>query len=190
MPAGCNWPSREQPSVLPAHQCIRVRNIEYLLLMNAPLNENATCLGCGYRLMNLPSQTCPECGRWFDPSDPTTFGPIQKRRLSIGLVLAFSGIHFVMTIVLFFYSFSKTMEAFDNPSLTSKPITDLANIAVSILMQPMTSLWTKWMSQNIPNAIEFIIFLLNSCIWGIGLAALWNYVRNRRIRTEIIRAQR
>lgn len=41
--------------------------------MTAQLNENATCIGCGYRLANLPAQTCPECGRWFDPDDPSTY---------------------------------------------------------------------------------------------------------------------
>lgn len=34
---------------------------------------DAVCIGCGYRLYGLPTQTCPECGRWFDPRDPTTF---------------------------------------------------------------------------------------------------------------------
>lgn len=37
------------------------------------LDENATCMGCGYRLANLPTQRCPECGRWFEPNDPTTY---------------------------------------------------------------------------------------------------------------------
>ena len=34
---------------------------------------NAVCVACGYPLYGLPSQTCPECGRWFDPRDPSTF---------------------------------------------------------------------------------------------------------------------
>lgn len=38
----------------------------------APGTQNAFCLGCGYSLRNLPSQTCPECGRPFDPADPRT----------------------------------------------------------------------------------------------------------------------
>jgi len=33
----------------------------------------ARCLGCGYLLQGLPAHTCPECGRKFDPADPTTF---------------------------------------------------------------------------------------------------------------------
>jgi hypothetical protein len=35
--------------------------------------QEAKCLGCGYPLRGLPQHTCPECGRPFDPRDPTSF---------------------------------------------------------------------------------------------------------------------
>ena len=35
--------------------------------------DDATCVRCGYRLVHLPRQTCPECGSWFDPNDHSTF---------------------------------------------------------------------------------------------------------------------
>ncbi len=38
-----------------------------------PIGETAECLGCGYRLRGLPANICPECGRGFDPADPTTY---------------------------------------------------------------------------------------------------------------------
>lgn len=31
------------------------------------------CTACHYRLDHLPENRCPECGRAFDPEDPTTF---------------------------------------------------------------------------------------------------------------------
>jgi len=31
------------------------------------------CLDCGYILDRLPELRCPECGRAFDPGDPTTY---------------------------------------------------------------------------------------------------------------------
>ncbi len=46
----------------------------------------AQCLECGYRLCNLPTNRCPECGRWFDPADPRTMNipgwrpPKEKRK--------------------------------------------------------------------------------------------------------------
>jgi hypothetical protein len=35
--------------------------------------DNALCLGCGYALRALPENRCPECGRGFNPADPTSF---------------------------------------------------------------------------------------------------------------------
>ncbi|MEW6251117.1 MAG: hypothetical protein AB1716_10755 [Planctomycetota bacterium] len=37
--------------------------------------EPKRCLGCGYILDGLPEPRCPECGRWFDPGNPDTYGP-------------------------------------------------------------------------------------------------------------------
>ena len=47
------------------------------------------CLSCHYNLKNLPEHRCPECGRGFDPDDPSTFktrplrGPFHARRVTI-----------------------------------------------------------------------------------------------------------
>jgi hypothetical protein len=51
-----------------------------------PANEEPTkprgrCWTCGYRLDAIPSHRCPECGRAFDPDDPTTMnmiGPVSR----------------------------------------------------------------------------------------------------------------
>ena len=37
-----------------------------------PSIESAFCMACGYSLHGLASRRCPECGRPFDPGDPTT----------------------------------------------------------------------------------------------------------------------
>ncbi len=37
------------------------------------------CLRCGYDLAHLDTSACPECGRTFDPSEPSTFGPLPQR---------------------------------------------------------------------------------------------------------------
>src|SRR5678810_907663 len=45
--------------------------------------EVALCLKCNYSLRGLTSHRCPECGREFDPRDPTTMklgGRIQRMR--------------------------------------------------------------------------------------------------------------
>jgi hypothetical protein len=35
--------------------------------------STAMCLNCGYSLHALTARRCPECGRRFDPDDPTTY---------------------------------------------------------------------------------------------------------------------
>ena len=39
------------------------------------------CLDCKYDLELLFSQTCPECGRPFDPDDGSTFASSLRRRI-------------------------------------------------------------------------------------------------------------
>lgn len=39
------------------------------------------CIQCGYSLVQLPNHQCPECGRPFDPTNPTTFQSIARRKI-------------------------------------------------------------------------------------------------------------
>ncbi len=41
------------------------------------------CLTCGYILRGLMAHRCPECGRAFDPNDPTTFDNASQAILRI-----------------------------------------------------------------------------------------------------------
>ncbi|UCG34501.1 MAG: hypothetical protein JSU68_07630 [Phycisphaerales bacterium] len=50
--------------------------------MSAEMPDTARCLGCGYLLRGLTGTFCPECGRRFDPADPTTYGPRRRWRLA------------------------------------------------------------------------------------------------------------
>lgn len=49
-----------------------------------PADTDRFCQGCNYNLHGLPEHRCPECGRVFNPDDPSTFvhtkplGPITK----------------------------------------------------------------------------------------------------------------
>jgi len=41
--------------------------------MSQDIGPARYCLGCSYVLDGLPENRCPECGRPFEPDDPTTF---------------------------------------------------------------------------------------------------------------------
>ena len=43
------------------------------LIGTSSISDDAHCLGCGYSLRGLPEHICPECGRAFDPGDPSTY---------------------------------------------------------------------------------------------------------------------
>lgn len=38
------------------------------------------CRNCGYMLVNITSESCPECGRHFDPLDPRSYDSSLSRR--------------------------------------------------------------------------------------------------------------
>lgn len=40
---------------------------------HSAIPDDATCLGCGYALRDLPEYRCPECGREFDPAEAWSF---------------------------------------------------------------------------------------------------------------------
>ena len=60
------------------------------------------CLSCSYLLVGLPENRCPECGRTFDPSDPTTFCWADERRNKLWLVFAMYGLALAVDLVLWY----------------------------------------------------------------------------------------
>ncbi|QQE13769.1 hypothetical protein JD969_10000 [Planctomycetota bacterium] len=66
------------------------------------LKPPAYCMHCEYNIAYLTDHRCPECGRSFDPSDPTTyFGPYQERTKP-PYTTFFISICIVSTICVFF----------------------------------------------------------------------------------------
>ena len=110
-----------------------------------------------------------------------------KKYIKRGILL--SVIHLVITFSLFFWSFNKTMEAFDNPytevSLIYSVIEPAITLMVNILMQPCLSVWTPWMSKHMPDLIEWVLVLLNSALWGFVLSAFWELINRRSKRRQM-----
>ncbi len=49
--------------------------------MTGTSEKQMMCIDCGYLLVKLPTQRCPKCGRWFDPSDDSTFRTAKKQSI-------------------------------------------------------------------------------------------------------------
>ena len=48
-------------------------------------------------------------------------------------------------------------------------IEKVIGLITHVLMSPFYWLWTSWMSKNLPNVIENMFFILNSCLWGVAI---------------------
>ena len=97
----------------------------------------------------------------------------MKKRIIITAV-GLAAIHFVLAIGSVMIAFGSGMEAFDNPDYQPSLVERVADALAGILMQPGMSLWTPWVSKNMPNVVEWGLCLLNSLLWGIVLAVILN----------------
>lgn len=76
------------------------------------------CLSCLYDLRNLAEHRCPECGREFDPNDPSTFcDPVaktKKQRSSVYNLLIITGIVFVLFTFLMWILVARGLAGLQN----------------------------------------------------------------------------
>ena len=89
--------------------------------------------------------------------------------LKFGLI--FSVLHVVVTWSLLIATFAATtnpLAAKESPTVLEQIVSRLT----SLLMLPLSALWTPWMSENLPNMVEWLFFFANSALWGFGLAFL------------------
>ena len=97
---------------------------------------------------------------------------MKKRIIITAIVLAV--IHLVLAIGSVVVAYGSGMEAFDNPDYEPSSIERVADHLSGILMQPGMSLWTQWMSKNMPNVVEWGLCVANSLLWGFVIAFLIN----------------
>ena len=90
-------------------------------------------------------------------------------RLSMRPFVLFSVAHAVLTMGLLLYAFAGTPLDGDR-----WPGSKLAGTAIQILMFPGVLLWTRWASENLPNAVELLLFAANSALWGLFAVLLLN----------------
>src|SRR5262245_46940874 len=80
------------------------------------------CLTCHYDLSHLTEHRCPECGRTFDPSDPSTFFSRQSRSRRKRILAILIGITYVLSFIWSFTWIYHTDPLFPVPGLTLKLI--------------------------------------------------------------------
>lgn len=62
------------------------------------------------------------------------------------------------------------MRYIDDPNYPVSPVSDALCDVAGFLLLPGCLVWTSWMSKNMPNFIEWALFLANSALWGFGIA--------------------
>jgi hypothetical protein len=88
-------------------------------------------------------------------------------------VVLFACAHALVTLALSFYYTSAITEPVRPGSIPE--ISDraaVAGLAADILMLPGYLLWTPWASKNLPNFVEWLLFLANSAVWGLLISAV------------------
>jgi len=110
---------------------------------------------------------------------------MKKRIIITTVVLA--GMHFILAIGSIGIAFGLGMRAFDNPDYQPPRIERIAARLAGVLAQPGRSLWTPWMSRNMPDVVEWGLCLINSVLWRAILALILNVpmvLRQKRAETN------
>lgn len=86
------------------------------------------------------------------------------------LILFLSFLHFIVTVVVFLLSFgsSWTRLAADPPSTFES----ILNLATAILHFPLVMLLAPLFPDWTSSPLQFLLFIPNSILWGIGLYSL------------------
>ena len=77
------------------------------------------------------------------------------------------------------FSFGAGMDRFNNPrdpTLVEKTF----GIIAQVLMSPLYWLWSPWMSRNVHDIIENLLFVLNSGLWGLVIEHYYSKCKLRK----------
>ena len=111
------------------------------------------CLGCGYRLTGVNHFRCPECGRAFDPDDPTSYrsasegepdpgekARIEKQKTNISWLILI-GLALVIVSISLLGKPSKTTPGGPAPDDGGISITTVVLVGVGVLIVGFFALW-------------------------------------------------
>jgi hypothetical protein len=104
-------------------------------------------------------------------------------RRKILLFILFTCVHTVVALSASMYEMVASSARFDNPQLPQLFGARAAETAANVLTLPGRLVWTSWASQNLPNNVEWLLFIANSAMWsaiGVSVAARVSGGRHRR----------
>jgi uncharacterized membrane protein len=112
----------------------------------------------------------------------------MKKKRTIIKTIVFAVIHFVLAFGSMLIALTSGMAEFDNPDYQQSMVERVADHTTAILMQPGISLWTPWMSKNMPDVVEWVLCLANSLLWGLAMTLLLNNFISKKTDNQAIEA--
>ena len=109
---------------------------------------------------------------------------MARMRINVPLLILFSCLHAVLALATSLYTMGAGFARFDNPELPRTYGHRTVEVAANVLMFPGFLVWTPWASKNLPNAVEWLVFIVNSSLWGAFGAIIAGWVSRRRDRTR------
>ena len=104
--------------------------------------------------------------------------------LPIRQALVFASAHAVVTLCTTLYAFSAISAEFDHPEQPRSMTAKVAGRLADVLTVPGRFLWTTWASKNLPNAVEWLVFLANSVAWGLLIVVATAMLSGRSLRVR------
>jgi hypothetical protein len=87
------------------------------------------------------------------------------------LIAAFSCLHGLLAMTCLLLSFGSSMRSFDGGASEST-VERVMGQAANVLFLPASLVWTRWASENLPNAVEWLLLVANSAFWGLFIGSL------------------
>jgi hypothetical protein len=102
----------------------------------------------------------------------------------------FTALHATCAIASLLFSFSRGMARFDNPTLRETYADSAASHVADFLFQPAMLIWDAVGVKGASSLLEWVVFLLNSALWGatLSVAVVWLTRRSTQTRAKAARA--
>jgi hypothetical protein len=96
-------------------------------------------------------------------------------------VVLFTCLHGAVTLGFLLYAMQglARLDGFEAPHGAAT-----AAIAADVLILPGYLLWTPWASKNLPNVVEWLLFVANSALWGFVISLIAGVMSPRRDRSR------